>query len=310
VRDSPGTYVAAQHVDANPPVHVLIVSRSFDAPGGVVSFVKSVFDHLPRGFAPHHLAIGRPTGRQNSWLSWTHTLTDAARLAVRILRRRPDCIHFNASFNRNSLLRDGLFILVTQALLFNRVLVFFHGWDVETERRIARSPVLRFLFLRSFGRAASICVLATRFRNSLVGLGVPTSRIHLCTTMFEGAQLGAARQHKPSPHHIILFMARVVREKGPFELVDAFASIANTFPSSRLTIAGDGPDLAALRAHVHQSGVSDRIDCLGYISGDEKVSALRDADIFALPSRHGEGRPVALMEAMAAGLCAIAVLRR
>ena len=39
----------------------------------------------------------------------------------------------------------------------------------------------------------------------------------------------------------------------------------------------------------------------GIVSGAEKRQVLAESDIFLLPSRYGEGLPMALLEAMAAG---------
>ncbi len=65
-------------------------------------------------------------------------------------------------------------------------------------------------------------------------------------------------------------------------------------PGVRVTIAGPGEPPARLAA------VNGRATWLGWLDADAKARALREADIFLMPST-SEGLPVALLEAMAYG---------
>jgi glycosyltransferase involved in cell wall biosynthesis len=56
-----------------------------------------------------------------------------------------------------------------------------------------------------------------------------------------------------------------------------------------------------LYAEVTRRGLTQAVSFQGWIEGEDKVSALSMADIFALPS-HVKGLPNAMIEAMAAGL--------
>jgi len=64
------------------------------------------------------------------------------------------------------------------------------------------------------------------------------------------------------------------------------------------TVIGAGPDEAALRAGWPES---PRVRYRGALTNAETIAALADHDVFVLPTRH-EGLPVALLEAMGAGL--------
>jgi glycosyltransferase involved in cell wall biosynthesis len=99
---------------------------------------------------------------------------------------------------------------------------------------------------------------------------------------------------------VILFLGRVHRGKGLEVLVPALARMARR--DAVLAIAG--PDSFGYRAEVERMvathDVGDRVGFTGMLRGPERVAALVDADVLALPSFH-ENFGLAAAEAMAAG---------
>ncbi len=98
-------------------------------------------------------------------------------------------------------------------------------------------------------------------------------------------------------------LGRMVSQKGYDLLVDAFALVLSDLPTAELRIAGDGPLLRALIERVSALGIGERISFIGPTK--EPAAFLRELDVFVLPSRF-EGMPLALLEAMAAGLPVVA----
>jgi glycosyltransferase involved in cell wall biosynthesis len=82
--------------------------------------------------------------------------------------------------------------------------------------------------------------------------------------------------------------------KGGEVLLDALPAILARHPGVQVTIAGPGEAPARLAA------VNGKATWLGWLDADAKARALREADIFLMPST-SEGLPVALLEAMAYG---------
>lgn len=102
---------------------------------------------------------------------------------------------------------------------------------------------------------------------------------------------------------LVLFLGRLHAGKGLELLVPAFAKIAGRVrPSPMLVIAG--PDSGGFRAAVEQSvrrhELTDRVIFTGMLQGSDRVAALADADLLALPSCH-ENFGLAVVESLAAG---------
>ena len=98
----------------------------------------------------------------------------------------------------------------------------------------------------------------------------------------------------------ILFLGRLIKIKGLKYLLKACKDIENV----QIFIAGDGPERKKLEAK-YPGAVF-----LGHVSGQQKKALLESSDLAVFPSIpeiwRTEGTPVALLEAMAAGIPVIA----
>ena len=86
-------------------------------------------------------------------------------------------------------------------------------------------------------------------------------------------------------------------------LLRAFASAFRTYPECRLKIAGDGPERQRLENLARELGLEAGVSFLGF--QNDVRGLLGESHVFILSSRY-EGISIALLEAMRAGLPAIA----
>ena len=103
----------------------------------------------------------------------------------------------------------------------------------------------------------------------------------------------------------IAFVGRLVAEKGLWELVHAFDSIARAKPGAWLAIVGTGPIRHELEGWRRARGLEGRILFPGAQPHDRVAEWLNASDIFVLPS-YDEGLPNGVLEAMACGLPVVA----
>jgi glycosyltransferase involved in cell wall biosynthesis len=99
----------------------------------------------------------------------------------------------------------------------------------------------------------------------------------------------------------VLFLARIERDKGIYETIEACSRLVAEGLPIHLTVAGDGSELASVKALAAEK-LGSAVTFLGFILGDEKTRALREGDIYVLPTSHAEGMPASVLEALALGL--------
>lgn len=102
---------------------------------------------------------------------------------------------------------------------------------------------------------------------------------------------------------VILSTGRLHPTKNIGNLLEAFARVLQTRPEARLWISGDGPLAGPLADQARRLGLGQAVAFLG--GRDDVPVLLQAADIFALSS-DAEGLPLALLEAMSAGLPVVA----
>jgi glycosyltransferase involved in cell wall biosynthesis len=102
---------------------------------------------------------------------------------------------------------------------------------------------------------------------------------------------------------LIASVGRLDPQKNPLALIDSFASAFTATPAAHLLLAGDGTLREAARQRAASHGLAARVHFLGVQT--ETAALLNAADLFALAS-DWEGTPLAVMEAMAAGLPVVA----
>lgn len=102
------------------------------------------------------------------------------------------------------------------------------------------------------------------------------------------------------PGGYILFVGRLVPEKGCHYLIDAYKKLDT---DAELVIAGGTSFSSEYVDRLHAMG-NDRTRFLGYIYGDVLDELYSNARVFVLPSDI-EGLPIALLEAMSFGNCCL-----
>lgn len=257
--------------------------------GGVVAHLALVLPALRVHTRAERCIVGRPPGGS------PRPARDLARVAR--VGQRVCVVHLNPSLRHRALARDLVLARVARAA-GAAVVLQVHGFDHELADRLESSRAGRLV--RAGLRAAdAVCAVDSVAAARLSALGARAPRV--LGTAFDAELLeglhGEGRRH-------VLFMGRLTPGKGARVSLEAWALIADRHPVD-LVVAGEGPLEPDLRARAAELGLEGRVHLPGWVEGAAKRALLADAAALTLPSR-SEGRPLVVLEAMAAGVPVIA----
>ena len=94
------------------------------------------------------------------------------------------------------------------------------------------------------------------------------------------------RKYAMDNEKIILFMGRLVYEKGVQNLIAAMPKVLASYHDAKLVIAGKGGMLDELKAQADYLGISNKVYFAGYMKGKDVQKMYKAADISVFPSTY------------------------
>jgi glycosyltransferase involved in cell wall biosynthesis len=228
-----------------------------------------------------------------------------------LIQKRYDMVHIHSA--------DPAFLGTTIFMALTRISgarVLLHTQGTDWGWFYPEAPLVRRAYTRlGLWLASTTLVLYSVWREELLRLGVP-GRVIVLRNLVKDAPpppdheviaLRARLGLKPE-HFVCVSVGTVGRRKGSFDIIHASEIALKQDDSLRFILVGaeENPgEMAQLNALVTDKEPAGRIKLVGGVRRDEVPAYLGVADIFLLPS-HSEGMPLAIIEAMRAGLPIVA----
>ena len=291
--------------EAIPPARapqVLVVAKGPPDTGGIAAFVTDLLrSDLKRSFELRFLNLSRdevPHAGRFTWRNLQRTIQDA--FEVGRSSRGADVVHIHSALVPHSTMFRASLLALAARRRRARVLLHVHNGLVETwltprRRRLARAllaPVHVVVTCSEGSRAALAGCLASR-QVTLVDNGVEVEKYSRSRSTIH-----------PTPR--VLFAGLLTPRKGVLELIEASRLLRARGVEHEVVLVGGTPDEGPeaegrVRAAARTAGVT----LLGPHPHDSMPALYADADVFCLPS-WWEAMPLAVLEAMAAGLPVVA----
>jgi len=246
---------------------------------------------------------------------------------------RPDgCEFVHWAFQLNLMMIDAAEMLAKSGLTFD--LIHAHDWlTAYAAKRLKRHfdlPLVATVHATEHGRNHGLHTdLQHQIHRLEWQLTYEASRVILCSTymrreaesLFElppdkldvipngvdpemlrppleaaGGELRFAADHE----RIVMYVGRLVYEKGIHTLLDAAVQVLADHPEVKFVIAGRGPAQQELQEQAKRLGVAEKVLFTGFISDESRNELLRQAQAAVFPSLY-EPFGIVALEAMAAG---------
>jgi glycosyltransferase involved in cell wall biosynthesis len=179
-----------------------------------------------------------------------------------------------------------------------------HGSDLHKDRTMLAQKV---------AEAAFVATVSEDNRRLIVGdCGERCApKVHVVRAGVDTAYFAPSGRRPAAGDLAVLCVGTLHAVKGQAHLVEACRLLVGDGLDVTCRLIGEGPDRAALEERIGRAGLGDRIELAGARTRAQVAAELRTATVLAAPSvptRDGrrEGIPVALMEAMSAGVPVVA----
>ena len=157
--------------------------------------------------------------------------------------------------------------------------------------------------------ASEVLVNSNYMKNELQRLfGLPYEKINVVPngvnlTTFNNVErdYDFRRKYALDNEKIILFMGRLVYEKGIQHLIAAMPKILSRYHDSKLIVAGKGGMLDELKAQVRNLNIENKVYFTGYLDSKQVCKMYKAADVSVFPSTY-EPFGIVALEAMLAGV--------
>ena len=213
--------------------------------------------------------------------------------------------------SRWGFVRDAVFIAVARAWR-RRVYVHLEGGRGLDSLYATAGFVLRWLIRTTTSSVHQVWALTPTLASEC-GRLFPPDRARVVGNVVEDPLRSAAEPSSSaragdaaSNGLNILYLSNLIPEKGCFDLLDALDLLGEQANGWRVRMVGDAPDpsvRAAIARRAKELPEGVRVELPGCVTGPAKEREYRWAHVFVLPTSYPfEGQPLAILEALGAGL--------
>lgn len=271
--------------------YIVMLGTSPSTMGGISSVVNvyqeaGLFDRFPIIYIATHSDGSKLMKLRFFITSWFAYL-------FLLLRGKIALIHVHSA-SRNSFWRKYFFLY--PAFIF-RVPSIFHLHGAEFNIFYDNSnKVMQALICYTLNKVDSIVVLSHSWKHWIQNISTNT-RIF---SIYNPVSSMPASDFTLRDSMSVLFLGRLSKRKGVYDLLLAASHIIDKHPNLKLILGGDG-ELDIVREQANKLGIGANVEILGWVTGVDKSVLLERAAIYVLPS-YAEGLPMSVLEAMAVGL--------
>lgn len=213
-----------------------------------------------------------------------------------------EVVHVNTAPDQRAVLRDSLLILVSR-LLGRKVVLQVHGAVSDHHY----PQFLQWVMTRTFPLCSIVLLFSSRDTQTLRTM-IPRLRADIFPNAIRSRdfiQNGKSFRKDvsiPQDNRVVIFLSRIIKEKGVFELVESIPAVVKEFKAVTFIFAGDGPEIDPVKRVCKDSGIEEYVRFTGHLPYKDVTRALVASDVFVLPTYYIEGMPTAILQALAAGL--------
>lgn len=223
---------------------------------------------------------------------------------VKIVRKEKiDLVYINTAFNFYGLLRDFISLFIMRSVS-SKIFLKTHGSDAPL---LKTSNIILIYMIRKYSQwADGFGVLSTDEYLNFINAGFNPQKVFVIKNIVNpSVYLKNSIFHEKYSINdcaILLFVARLIPQKGLLETIKAAIILKKKSFNFRLIVLGDGPDKIIAEKMVDEANISSSVYFAGFLPEEQTKEFYANSDLLVFPTYHEEGFPMAVFQSVAAGL--------
>lgn len=283
-------------------MNVLITAPSLDVNknvSGISAVVNTIIDNNKENNYVHHLA-GREDG-STGILQRIVSVGKSYWTLVNVLRKKDiNLIHLNLPLNPSSIYREYISFHIAK-IFRKKIMLHLHGGKYLLQR--PSGWLLKEMISHMYKQSESVVCLSM-IEKEIIEKAYELNKVDVLENTVDDVYMHLDNQSSVNKDLTVLFMGRLHESKGIHVILASIKTLLEKgHRNIQFVFCGMGPLLNEVLQM--EKVYPEQVSYLGIVCGKLKTAIIARAQIFILPSLYGEGLPMSLLEAMAAGLVPI-----
>jgi glycosyltransferase involved in cell wall biosynthesis len=251
-------------------------------------------------------------GRNDQSISNTSKLigviVNAFNIVFTLYKFSPGLLYLNSRFEPVATSRDFITLLIIKTFYLKKIKVAIKTHGSDPSILLKKSFIYKKIIIPFVLKHVDIWFFLSTEEKDIIDSYDPKISYKIFTTcnIIDPARSIASfdfrnRYHLEEDKFKILFVGRIVKEKGVFSVLKSIPYLE--FRNNCIFVfVGDGPDLNQLKSLSEELNVSRYVRFLGFIPDAECDNFYANVDLLVFPTYFNEGFPMALFKSIAVGL--------
>lgn len=284
---------------------ILVVGQTPPPYGGQAVMIQHLVEHQFSDVEIYHIRMAFSRGMKDmgklQFYKMMHLLKIIAKMYYYRICKQADILYYPPSGPNSAVYRDMMILFPTR-WMFRKTVFHFHASGLS-EHLKRKSKLFQFVFKKCFFYPDVAIQLSKSCPNE--GKAIHAKKIEIVPNGLPD-EAHVKNEPKQTNRLNILFIGLLEESKGELDLCKAAKILKNKGVECHAKIAGEFKSVEYRQRFfkfVSENDLTENIEYLGVIRGQNKQDAFRNSDVFCFPSYfHSESFPLVLIEAMSYGL--------
>ncbi|MFS0883371.1 glycosyltransferase family 4 protein [Metabacillus niabensis] len=282
-------------------IKVLMIGPYRESKGGITDVVNTVLNQEIQNTDIKY--IGLSDSQSKNAVKVFQFLISLGKVILTLLFYQPHIIHVHSS-SRASFIRKS--IIVRVAILFKKKVIFHvhSGEFIDYYKQL--NDKMKLYLLKTLLMVDRVIVLTPKWQKKFeeeFGL----KNVEVVPNPIDTKKYKAKAVNLHTNEYKILFMGKMIKLKGIYDILYAIPSISSKIPNISFVFCGDIDEKEKERFQdtINKLGIKKFVLYKGWLAGNEKLKELNSASILLLPS-YKEAFGKVLLEGMCSGIPIVA----